>query len=99
MSRKKSINTDKVRLRWLDSHLHDSKLDEITKTKIETIKSSKLNEGASNATVNRTLALLRSILNRAKEDWEWLDSTPSIKLLPENATRVRWLSQEETDRL
>lgn len=98
-SHKKSIHTDKVRLRWLDRHLHDSKLDEITKTKIETIKSSKLNEGASKATVNRTLALLRSILNRAKDDWEWLDSIPSVRLFPENATRVRWLSQEETDRL
>jgi hypothetical protein len=53
-------------------------LDEITKTKIDAIKSAKQNEGVSNATVNRTLALLRSILNRAKQDWEWLDSTPSV---------------------
>jgi integrase len=53
----------------------------------------------SNGTVNRTLALLRSILNRAKQDWEWLDSTPSVRLLPENSTRVRWLSHEESGRL
>ncbi|MEQ1740522.1 MAG: site-specific integrase, partial [Methyloglobulus sp.] len=98
-SHKKSIETDKVRLRWLDIHLHNSNLDEITKTKIEAIKNAKLIEGVSNGTVNRTLALLRSILNRAKQDWEWLDSTPSVRLLPENSTRVRWLSHEESGRL
>jgi integrase len=96
---KKSIETDKIRLRWLHTHLHNSKLEEITKTKIDAIKSAKQNEGVSNATVNRTLALLRSILNRAKQDWEWLDSTPSVRLFPENAARVRWLSHEESDRL
>ena len=98
-SHKKSIETDKIRLRWLHTHLHNSKLDEITKTKIDAIKSAKQNEGVSNATVNRTLALLRSILNRARQDWEWLYSTPSVRLFPENATRVRWLSHEESDRL
>jgi len=98
-SHKKSIETDRVRLRWLDKHLHNSWLDEITKPKIDAIKSAKKNEGVSNATVNRTLALLRSLLNRAKQDWEWLDSTPNVRLFPENATRVRWLSHEESDRL
>ncbi len=96
---KKSIETDKVRLRWLDKHLNNTCLDEITKTRVDTIKSAKQNEGVSNATVNRTLALLRSILNRAKQDWEWLDSTPNVRLFPENATRVRWLSHEESDKL
>ena len=96
---KKSIETDKVRLRWLDKHLYNTCLDEITKTRIDAIKSAKQNEGVSNATVNRTLALLRSILNRAKQDWEWLDSTPNVRLFPESATRVRWLSHEESDRL
>ncbi len=98
-SHKKSIETDKVRLRWLDMHLNNFKLDEITKPKIDAIKNGKKNEGVSNATVNRTLALLRSILNRAKHDWEWLDSTPNIRLFPEKATRIRWLSHEESDRL
>jgi integrase len=98
-SHKKSIETDKIRLRWLHTHLHNSKLEEITKTKIDAIKSAKQNEGVSNATVNRTLALLRSILNRAKQDWEWLDSTPSVRLFPEKAARVRWLSHEESDRV
>ena len=76
-SHKKSIETDRELLRWLDKYLHTNKLDEINKTKIDAIKSAKQSEGASNGTVNRMLALLRSILNRARQDWEWLDSTPN----------------------
>ncbi len=98
-SHKKSIETDKIRLRWLHQHLHDTKLDEITKAKVDAIKAAKKAEGASNGTVNRTLALLRSILNRAQQEWEWLDTTPSVRLFPEQSRRIRWLSHEEAARL
>ena len=53
----------------------------------------------SDSTVNRTLELLRSILNRARQDWEWLDSTPNIRMLPEQQTRIKWLAHEESIRL
>lgn len=86
-------------MRWLDSHLNNAKLDEINKTKIDAIKSAKQSEGASNGTVNRMLALLRSILNRARQDWEWLDSTPNMRLLPVKSTRIRWLTSNEANRL
>jgi integrase len=55
--------------------------------------------GASNATVNRTLAVLRSILNRSVKEWGWLDSVPFIKSLPEPKVRIRWLTQLEEARL
>ena len=98
-SYKKSIDTDKFKLRWLDKHLNNTSLDEITKTKIDKIKVAKKSEGVSNSTVNRTLELLRSILNRAQQEWEWLDSTPSVRMLPEQSTRIRWLTHEESVRL
>ncbi|SJM94964.1 tyrosine-type recombinase/integrase [Crenothrix polyspora] len=98
-SHKKSIETDKTRLRWLDQHLHDTKIDEITKTMVDAIKTAKQNEGVSNATINRTLAILRSILNKSKQEWEWIDSVPYIRMLPEPSMRVRWLSYIEADRL
>jgi hypothetical protein len=65
-SHKKSIETDKVHLRWLDQHLNNTKLDEINKVKVDAIKSAKLAEGVSNATVNRVLAILRAVLTRGK---------------------------------
>ena len=78
----KSIETDKVHLRWLDKHLHDRYLDDITKANIEAIKYAKQSEGASNGTVNRMLTVLRAILNRSRREREWLDVVPNIKMLP-----------------
>ena len=42
MSHKKSIETDKVHLRWLNTHLSGLMLDEINKTKLDNIKQQKL---------------------------------------------------------
>lgn len=98
-SHKKSLHTDKIRLRWLHQHLNGVYLDEIAKVKVDSIKSAKVAEGVSNGTVNRTLALLRSILNRACLDWEWLDTIPSVRLLPEQSKRVRWLTPDDVIRL
>jgi integrase len=96
---KKSLKDDKGHLRWLDKHVHDKTLDAINKNLVETIKKDKLQSGASNATVNRVLSLLRAILRCAKEEWEWLDTVPVIKLLPEPLSRVRWLAHEEAEKL
>ena len=53
----------------------------------------------SNATVNRMLALLRSILRRACSHWEWLESVPQVRLLREPSRRVRFLTREQAERL
>jgi integrase len=98
-SHKKSIETDKIHLRWLNVHLHSKRLDEINKAMIDRIKQAKQKTGVSNSTVNRVLAILRAILMRAKNDWDWLDSVPSIRLLPEPSGRVRWLTHEEANHL
>ncbi len=97
-SHKKSIETDKFKLRWLDQHLLSLCVHEITRDKVDAIRDSKLSQGVSNSTVNRTLELLRSILNCCI-DWEWLDSAPKIRLLPEPVKRVRWLTRDEHARL
>jgi integrase len=96
---KRSIGDDKKHLIWLHSHLFNFELTAISKTKIEEIKQAKLTTGVSNATVNRVLAVLRAILNRAVKEWEWLDKAPHVRLLPEAERRVRWLKQEEARRL
>ncbi len=94
-SHKKSMRDDKVHLRWLDDYLSDKYLDEINKVMIDRIKQAKKETGVSNATINRVLALIRSILNRSKNEWEWLDSVPSIRLLQEPNKRLRWLTHDE----
>ncbi len=59
----------------------------------------RLQEGVSNATVNRMLEVVRAILRRAANDWQWIDRVPAVRMLPEPKRRIRWLTREEADRL
>lgn len=50
---------------------------------------------AKPSTVNRYLALIRAIFNRACKEWEWLIKAPFVRLWPESRRRVRWLTTEQ----
>lgn len=98
-SHKKSIEDDKCHLRWLNDYLYGLDLSVITKNVVDTVKNAKIQSGVSNATVNRALAVLRSILKRCVNEWEWIDKMPHIRLLREPTKRVRWLTQDEANLL
>lgn len=97
-SDKRTHREDVVKLKWLDPYLGHCQLDEITLEVIDQIREARLKEGAK-STANRYLALLRSILIRARDDWEWLDKVPKVKLYKEPEGRVRSLSPDEAKRL
>ncbi len=90
---KASLDDDKQKLRWLDRFLAGRELESINRAMIDRIVEAKQAEKCSNATVNRTLALLRAILRRCVNDWEWLDRAPAVKLLKEPTRRIRFLTQ------
>lgn len=94
-AQKKSLRDDKANLRWLHPRLCNMALVDINKAVVDRLKQEKMSDNVSNATVNRMLAVLRGILNRAVKEWEWLDKAPHIRLLPEPSRRVRWLTDEE----
>ena len=73
-------------------------LDEITLDVIDEIRAAKLKE-ATKGTTNRYLALVRSILIRARDEWEWVDKVPKVRLFKETASRERSLTREEAGRL
>ncbi len=98
-SQKKSVVTDKFHLRWVNEYLHGKQLVEISKSTLDNLKNEKLKTGVSNATVNRVLATVRKVLNAAKNEWEWIDNVPSVKMLTEPKSRVRWLSVDEAKRI
>lgn len=98
-SHKATHEHDKAKLRWLDPHLRGRPLDSINRTMIDGLTQAKLTTGAANATVNRTLALVRAILRRCERDWEWLDKAPAVRLLKEPPKRIRYLTRPEADRL
>lgn len=96
---KASHEGDKIILRWLDPYLGDVELGAIDRDMIDRIRNGRLAEGRSNATVNRTLEVVRAILRRAVQEWEWLDRHPKVRLLPVAKRRVRFLTREEAKRL
>ncbi len=97
-SEKATHEEDKRKLIWLHAHLGEAMLEEITLDVVDSIRSAKLKE-ASKATTNRYLALVRSILIRARDEWEWIDKAPKIRLFKESASRERSLTQEQVGKL
>lgn len=107
---KRSIGKDTANLRWLNPLFGAKYLDAITADAIRDAANARASEPSdkrekgdktkltSAATVNRMLALIRSIL-RAAVEWEWLDRAPVVKMRPEKAERMRWLTRAEADRL
>ncbi|MBS3953673.1 MAG: site-specific integrase [Methylomicrobium sp.] len=96
---KNSLKTDIELLRWLDPFLNTRYLDEITVETVKTIKQAKLDSGVKSGTVNRVMALLRAILNKAEREWLWLDKAPYIKMMPNKTKRIRWLTHAEAAKL
>lgn len=98
-SHKATAEEDKAKLRWLDQHLGGMELDTINRDMIERISQAKLDDRCSNATVNRMLALVRSILRKCVREWQWLDRAPTVRMLKEPTRRIRYLTHLEADRL
>ena len=96
---KATIESDKSHLRWLDRYLRDKDLEGISRRVTDQLIEAKLAEGVSNATVNRTLEVLRAILRKAVNEWDWLDKCPQIRMLKEPTRRVRFLTRAEAQRL
>jgi len=97
-SEKATHEEDKRKLLWLHAYLGDKMLNEITLDVIDGIKAAKLKEAAK-ATTNRYLALVRSILIRARDEWEWIDKAPKVRLFKETASRERSLTKEQAGKL
>lgn len=85
--------------RMLDSYLGHLMLNQINGDVIWSVIQGELKKGNKPATVNRYLALIRSLLRMARDEWQWINSMPKIRLLPGEVERDRWLTREEADRL
>lgn len=95
---KRTHEDDIAKLRWLDSYLGGKHLDEIDRTLIDRIRFAR-ETIASAGTANRYLALIRAILRRACNEWEWIDRVPKFRLFKEADGRVRSLTPQEFQRL
>jgi integrase len=97
-SDKRSHDKDVAKLRWLDRYLGRLMLHQVTREVIDQIAERKAGE-SSRSNANRYLALIRSILRRAKDDWEWMDRIPKVRLYREPKRRICFLTREQARRL
>lgn len=97
-SEKATHQEDRKKLVWLHPHLGDLTLDGITLDVIDRIRSARLKEG-SKGTCNRYLALVRAILRRARDEWEWVDKVPKVRLFKESNSRERSLTPAQAQTL
>jgi len=96
---KASQVSDLYHLRWLDKYLNGVELQVINRDFLEKILKAKQAEGVANSTVNRVLEVVRGLLRKACNEWEWIDRVPAVRMLPEPKKRVRWITRNEADRL
>lgn len=81
-------------LRWLGAHLNGKSLSAINRELLDEVRAKRAKCSAP-GTVNRYMALVRSILRRACLDWEWIDRVPKVGMVRDKAGRVRALTREE----
>jgi integrase len=99
-SDKRTLKMDRLHLRQLDPILRDKRMSAINMDVLWSfVRVRRERDGVSNATINRSLEVVRRILNLAHQDWNWLQKVPRIRMLPEPRHRVRFLTREEADRL
>lgn len=95
----KDIANQRRKCVLLHPFLGNLMLNDITGDVLWHFCQSQFRKGNKPATINRYLALIRSILRMARDEWQWLDFIPKIRLLPGEVERDRWLTREEADRL
>lgn len=85
-------------LKAVDTFFKDRPVSYITTDTARQFSQKLLDDGAANGTVNRSLALLRRMLNIAVEDGK-LKSAPKIRLLKAGAARKGFLAREKFNEL
>lgn len=95
----RSINDVRRICYKLDVYLGSLMLNEITGDVVWSVIQGEIKKGNKPATVNRYLATIRCLLRMARDEWQWIDNFPKIRLLGGEVERDRWLTREEADRL
>ena len=103
----KNSQNHKIHLKWWRSQLGPYLLSDINAAKISECREQLLQETTfkgtprSPSTANRYLATLSHVFNIALREWEWVEVNPvsRLKKTAEPRGRVRFLDEEERERL
>ena len=96
----KDLKAKRSRLRLhLRRLFGDLPISKLTAFDVDRYKQQRSREGAKFATINRELAVLSHVMNKALE-WEWLhNAPPRIGRLQEDRARITYLTVEQCKRL
>jgi len=96
-----SVIRDEYSFKQLYKSFAGLSLKAITPARISEHKDRRMSEGATVGTLAKELQLLKGALNLAMREWEWIETTPFLKVkieVPKNAIE-RYLTPEEEARL
>ena len=97
--RLRSIQDVQRMLRLMDPYFGKLMLDHINGDVIWRMIQGETKKGNQPATINRYLSVVRALLRMARDEWQWIDTIPKIRMLSGEVERDRWLTRAEADRL
>ena len=71
---------------------------DINRAALDQVKAIRV-KAVSTATVNRDIVLVKTILRKSCNEWEWLDRMPKVGMFRDTEGRIRSLSRDEYERL
>jgi integrase len=74
-------------------------LDHINGEVISRLIQGETTKGNQPVTINRQSSAVRAVLRMARDEWQWIDTIPKIRMLGGEVERDRWLTRAEADRL
>lgn len=96
---KRSHKDDVAKGEWWIKQLGDIPVKLVTASKIRDVIEAKRQDGISNATANRYMALIRTVLRCCEIDWGWLESAPKLRTYTEDNQRESYLDPSQIQRL
>lgn len=78
--------------------MREASLHDITREVVDELRALKAEE-TSPATADRHMALLRSILRKAVNDWQVIDSAPKVPMYRPESPEPRWLTEAQFETL
>ena len=103
----KVIYDYKTNLKWFEKKIGHCLLSDISPSLLKSLREELSNEKTkhnpkrTNASTNRYMACLSSMFSTAMKEFEWMNENPCrlLSKLPENNARVRFLDDDERERL
>jgi integrase len=92
---------DEVRriFRKLHPFLGHLTLDQINGDVIRGIIEHEIKREMSPSSINSYLRQIRSLMRMARDEWQWINAMPKIRMIPGEVARDRWITKQEAQRL